>query len=523
MLSAVVTSGSSRLLVRKSEFGHRDVINRDSKAHVNEATRPRPRRNTVAAYFSLNIIFTISVFLLSFFGHKSGHNPALYLVLLVALLSTPLLFARSFTGPYLVLWVSVPFFILMFGFADFVAYFSDASSVQAGRSGSILTIGETGVLVAILCMFLGYSAAVRMLKSKSGRWFVGEWSDSSILFVGLTFFTVGLITSIVFYVQFSAFQIFTPSKINPLMVNALILGKMMGDLGEILLAYVALKTRNRTITIFIIALMVLKLPLGLVLNKKSVAVSFIAIYMVVAWIYNKKIPWKIILVGGLAVALVFPLAYTYRSYMGKYHVTVGESLGDISGHLGKALSKDIDEQKKRGLMDAVMGGVESIAGRANMKPAVELIMERSGRDVPYQNGHTLTPLLYVLIPRMILPDKPFVAVGLLYSEEFDISPSRTTWISTSFIGELYWNFSWIGIIAGMLIVGYTYGAVGSITNMDARTNVVRLLIVLMTIATLVLKFETGIAQQYSVFIRSFIIIIFLHLLFSKRKKQVGAA
>ena len=523
MLSAVATNGSSRLLVRKSGFGHRDGIDRDVKAHVDVATQPRSRRNTVAAYFLINIIFTVSVVLLSVFGHKSGHNPALYLVLLVALLSTPLLFERPFTGPYLVLGIAVPFFFLMFGFGDFVAYFSDVSSVQAGRSGSILTYGETGVLVAILCMLLGYSVAVRTLKLKSGRWFVAEWPVSTTLIVGLGFFTFGVIATIVVQVEFSAFQVFTSSKQNALVMNALVLGRMVGELGEILLAYVAVKTRNRAITILIVALMIFKLPLAIILNKKLIGVSFIVVYMVVAWIYNKKIPWKIILVGGLAIALVFPLAYTYRTYMGKYYVTVGETLGDISGHLGKALSKDIDEQKKRGLMDAVMGGVESIAGRANMKPAVELIMERSGSGVPYQNGHTLTPLLYVLIPRMILPDKPFAAVGLLYSKEFKLSPDRSTWISTSFIGELYWNFSWIGIIVGMLIVGYTYGAVGSITNMDACTNVVRILIVLMTIATLVFKFQTGSAQQYSLFIRSFIIIIFLHLLFSRRKKQARPA
>jgi hypothetical protein len=68
----------------------------------------------------------------------------------------------------------------------------------------------------------------------------------------------------------------------------------------------------------------------------------------------------------------------------------------------------------------------------------------------------------------------------------------------------------------MLLIGYTFGAVGSLTNMDERTNVVRILIVLIVIATLVFKFQTGIAQQFSIFIRSFIIIILLHKLFSAR-------
>lgn len=491
-------------------------------ALISGTMRPRSGRNTGGTYFLvLNFVFLIAVFLLALLGHASGHNPVLYLVLLVALLSSPLLFARSVTGPYMVLSISAPFFFVMFGMGDLVAYLSDASSVQVGRTDSILTYGEMGVLVAFLCLILGYAGAVGTLRFKSGRWFVAEWPAPTTLIVGLVFFTIGMIATFVFSVRFSMFQMHAP-RMDALALNAIVLGRMVGELGEILLAYVLVRARSKAVIILILTLMVCKIPLGIVLNAKYIGISFVMAYLVVAWIYNKKIPWKGILVGGLAVALMFPLAYQYRAYMGKYYVSVGETLEDISGNLDKALSKEVAEQQKRGLIDSLLAGLESIAGRADMKPTVELIMARAGTDRPYQKGYTLTPLFYVLIPRFILPDKPDVPVGRLFNQEFNISTSPDTWISTTFIGELYWNFSWSGIVIGMFIIGYSLGAVGSLTNMDSRTNVVRILVVLITIATLVFKFQTGIAQQYSIFIRSLIIIMLLHVLFGRRKsKQAG--
>lgn len=472
-------------------------------------------------FFLLNFISLVGVSLLSFLGQASDHDPALYLVLLVALLSSPLLFAQSIAGPYMLLVISAPFFFVMFGLGDLVRYFVEVPSLYVDGTSSIMSYGEAGVLVGFLCLMLGYAGAVATLRPNSGRWLCDEWPVPTTLIVGLMFFVLGMIATVVFQIRASQFQV-QAEDMGALLLNAIVLGRMVGELGEILLAYVLVKTRSKAISIFILALIVFKLPLGIILNAKYIGVSFLMSYLVVAWAYNKKIPWKIILAGGVAVALMFPLAYQYRTYMATYYVSVGETLEDISGNLDKALKKEVAEQHKKGLTDSVLAGLESIAGRSDMKPTVELIMARTGNDLPYQNGYTLSPLLYILIPRFILPSKPDVPVGQLFNREFNISASPDTWISTSFIGELYWNFSWPGIILGMLIVGYIFGAVGSLTNLDARTNVVRLLIVLLTIATLVFKFQTGIAQQYSVFFRSLIIIVILHMLFGSRRNKRAA-
>jgi len=515
----MATNESSLVPASRSEVVLNDVVSPNLRTRENRAIRPRHRRHSTAAYFTINLVFIVIVFMLSLAGQDEGHNPALYLVLLMALLSSPLLFVQSLTGPYLVLVISTPFFFTMFGLGDLVGYVSDTASLYVTGSHTLISKGELGVLAGILSLFIGYTAAVGTLRRKSARWLVAEWPAKKTFLVGLAFFTAGMIATFIFQVRWSVSQVDSTHTESALFVNSLVLGRMVGELGEILLAYVLVKTRSKAITIFILGLIAFKLPLGIILNSKYIGVSFIVIYVVVAWIFRKRLPWKIMLVGGLAISLMFPLAYTYRAYMGKYYVSVGETLEDISGNLSKALSEEVTEQQERGLMDAALSGLTSVAERANMKPTVELIMARAGKDIPYKNGYTLTPLLYVLIPRMILPDKPDVPVGQIFNRDFKISLSPDTWISTSFIGEFYWNFSWIGIIAGMLVVGYTYGAVGSITSLETRTNVVRILIILITIATLVFKFQTGIAQQYSIFIRSLFIVVFLHMLLRERKQR----
>lgn len=516
----MIIKSPTRVLARKSSDTPKTSTTPELSAIDHAQQHPGRIRNGIALYSSINIIFIVLVILLSTYGHTHDHNPALYLILLVALLTSPFLYVRSFTGPYMVLLITVPFFFGMFALGDLVAYFSEIATIHSSKTRSLISYGEGGVLTGILALYLGYTAAVGNLRSKSARWLHNDWPTTTTLISGLIFFALGLYSTFVAQINLSAFQMMPAPRMNMLEANALVLGRMIGELGEILLAYVLVSTRLRTVKLIIISLIIFKLPLGIILNSKYIGVSFIIIYIVIKWILSKHAPWKSMLVWGIAIALMFPLAYAYRVYMNQNFVSVGKTLEDISGNLNNALSKEVSEQRESGLSDALLDGLTSIAQRSNMKPSVELLMDRVGKDIPYQGGYTLAPLLYVLIPRIILPDKPEAPVGQMFNQEFELSPTPETWISTSFIGELYWNFSWPGIIIGMLLVGYTYGAIGSITSLDAHTNVARILVILTLIATLVFKFQTGIAQQYSVFIRSSILILILHAILRKRKNII---
>jgi hypothetical protein len=73
---------------------------------------------------------------------------------------------------------------------------------------------------------------------------------------------------------------------------------------------------------------------------------------------------------------------------------------------------------------------------------------------PYIYGKTYSKFLFGFIPRSLWPEKP-ETINILYfktffPEKYTAGRSR----GVSMIGEMYWNFSYIGVICGMCIMGF---------------------------------------------------------------------
>jgi hypothetical protein len=82
------------------------------------------------------------------------------------------------------------------------------------------------------------------------------------------------------------------------------------------------------------------------------------------------------------------------------------------------------------------------------------------RDVPrwepYARGATIfMPTLSLLVPRVIWQDKGWFTLNLEVADRFRITGAliKDTHIALTTPGELYWNFSYPGIIVGMAILG----------------------------------------------------------------------
>lgn len=471
-------------------------------------------------YVLVNVCFIGLVTVLSLSGGKAGRDPSVYLCLLFSLAAYPFFFVPRIRGPYIVLLVFSIYFFVMYGLADFVRYFSDVGSIYVGpKSDSlILSSAELVILSGLLSAFLGNLTAISAASPLSRRFFCREWNFYAIVFSGLIFFSVGVVATFAFQIVYNIYDI-SNSKVDSVTAVALVLGRMLGNLGEILLSYAAVKGRKKIVSILVIALILLKVPLGVVLNSKEIGASFLIIYLIVRWLAIGKQNWMAVLVAFVLLSTMFSFAYEYRAYMDKYQVSVEKTLEDISGHLGRAFDgREESEQRDISLYSKrVMDGFGSLAERVNLKPSVELIVSGVGKDIPYQEGHTLTPMLYILIPRMLMPDKPSVSVGQLFNREFKISASSDTWISVSFLAELYWNFAWLGVIIGMFLFGFTLGLVGVISDVSRSVTSARILMILSTIYLLVLRFEAGMAQQYSLFIRTFIIIALVDFALRRRR------
>jgi hypothetical protein len=120
-----------------------------------------------------------------------------------------------------------------------------------------------------------------------------------------------------------------------------------------------------------------------------------------------------------------------------------------------------------------------------------------------------------VIPRFIWRDKPDSSVGQLFNRQFKISDDPNTYISATFLGELYWNFGWPGILIGMAFIGFALGRVNRACSLAQTKSLTQYLVLSITMYLICLRLEGGIALQFIQWFRSLLMIGALHMLFAR--------
>jgi hypothetical protein len=191
-------------------------------------------------------------------------------------------------------------------------------------------------------------------------------------------------------------------------------------------------------------------------------------------------------------------------------------------NIWETLQKSISAQEK---VQSGFGGaeyrVQSFWERASLKGSVELIVRRTGQDVPFQHGATLTPILSAFIPRIVWSEKESLPVGQIFNKDFNISVDKDTYISPSHLGEIYWNFGWPGTLLALPAIGLLLGFVGSRCAAYPQLSLTRMMVMFVTIFAFVVRAEGSIANEYVVWLRSLAVIGILHLVFSRKLAAAG--
>lgn len=82
------------------------------------------------------------------------------------------------------------------------------------------------------------------------------------------------------------------------------------------------------------------------------------------------------------------------------------------------------------------------------------VVARVPEVYPYQYGRTLVAALWAPIPRSVWEEKPPVRIGPeIGPPVYGLHPRRNTGVPPGVIGELYINFSWVGVPIGMALFG----------------------------------------------------------------------
>ncbi|MCI0749613.1 MAG: O-antigen polysaccharide polymerase Wzy [Nevskiales bacterium] len=454
-----------------------------------------------------------ATFALVLLGGMFAGSPvaATYLMLLFLVCTMPLLFGDVPHGRFVILLVFMPLYFLHFGLADLMAVFFLADiAVPRGRIGNFaLTGGEIAILVGGAMLVFGYGTAAAALRRRKAQPLAADWRMPTIILLGLTGWMLGGMGTWTF--QFSGTADLNRSgQYGWGMASGLVFLNMLQQVGIALLIYAAVVQKRMLTLALMIVVFAVNFFIGFLGDSKLIALQPLILFIAGCFLIEGRIPKVWLAAACVLVVATYSVFVGYREVLHGGGLSREKALGSLSKNLDKALKASTAGEGR------IENSLHGLTARLDLKPMVETIVQRTGHTVPYQDGKTIAILFYAFIPRIFV-DKPATSIGRVFNREFGISSSPDTYIAPSQLGELYWNFGWAGVIVGMFVIGAVLGTTGTLFNLARCTSVARLLVVLTTFYVLCFRFEGGIGQQYTLWLRYLAIIVLLHLLFKKRR------
>jgi hypothetical protein len=466
-------------------------------------------QNRLVFYAGLNVAFLILVGIC--YGLGDSQNPRiLYLALIFALCSTPTLYLDGLNGKYSLLGIFLGVYFVMYGVGDLGALID---GIETEPSHGILSAPELVILIGGAILVLSYRAVVSFASSTSAATAPRDWSTRAILVVGLLMWLIGTYATYEWYVY-----IVTDTTNEAVRkgiqshsgygISAYILAQMMQPVGILLIAYAWRRARLRFLFPVVLAIVFFQVVLGFVADIKGLAMLGGILVIITIVLVDARIP-KLWLAGAVAYAiLVIPVFQAYRT---EIHGNRGISRASVVENFGKTLDLVLSATDR---VNTGRHRAQTFLERSSLRASVQMIVDRTGEDVPYQHGYTLTPLIATFIPKVVWSDKPDVPTGQVVNKEFHVAEGEDVYISPSHLGELYWNFGWTGVLVGMAGIGGILGLVGRL-NLAGGKTITRLLVIVVTIKQTVIGFEGVIAASYVVWLRSLAGIGLLHLVFAR--------
>src|SRR5215469_2153944 len=461
-------------------------------------------------YLLVNLAFLLLVGMLAATGVDP--NPRLpYLILLFAACSTPLLFDAPPNGRYLLLTSLLGCYFLLYAGGDLAALLPHRQALIApDKATGFLGPAELAILLGAVCANVGYMAGVGWSGGTQQRWTVKDWKLWSIVTLGLLLWTIG--TSATWYWQVIYYKTATESNkdLGPVAMLMLVLARLVLPLGSLLLGYALAISRNRSILALALATVAIQMIVGFLGDTKQNAMAGGALIILAYVMVTGKVPKLWLLGFVLFLMLAFPVFEGYRSAVLQ---TRGLTRAQAAANMVHNLQIAIEASRKNAERSVTNEERNpSFLERINSKPTIEMLFRYR---FEYQRGYTLMLFFTGFVPRLVWDDKPGSSIGQLFNRAFHVSEDPDTYIAPTDLGELYWNFGWLGIVCGMLGIGALLGRINRWSDISQTPSVTRCLILASTIYAACLRFEGSIALEYIVWIRTLGAIGILHLLFAR--------
>lgn len=296
-------------------------------------------------------------------------------------------------------------------------------------------------LIGLVALLLGFYTPFGRIAAAATPKPTRDWTPQATFAVAAITLGLGWLVTIPIELGF------VPMRVGSGAVGALAAGSYF---GISLLALAWLRQRSRPALMLILIIV----PLAMIFNfftgsKRAVltppfmvAVSYI--------LYERRIRKSWLLAGLLTLIVLYPFAQFYRELLDTTRVLGVKAFVQNPAAVVAALS---DFAGSADLGKYISAGLEATGRRLDALGTLSVIVRDTPERVPYQGGWTIGLIFVSYIPRLIWPGKPTTTTGTWVSQNYGSQLDLHTNVGPSWIGELYFNWGYIGVVLGMAVMG----------------------------------------------------------------------
>jgi hypothetical protein len=344
--------------------------------------------------------------------------------------------ALAFMGNFVVSVFTNYFFYDVVAQAEYVV----SQDLIAIRPADIVN-GQIAALIGLLSMLAGYAIPMGRVV-RGGIWTPRrDWSYQTTLMMAALMIPLGWLVFLT-----SIFKVL-PKRLGSGFLGAISTSTYVG-LALLMLAY--MRHRSRAAFWMMLLLIPPSMAFNFLTGSKTAFLSPPAIVAVAYIVVKRRIAIRWIVAAIALVVLTYPVAEFQRTVILHGNTRGAADALRKPGELVKHLSRFVASQE---LGSYLLEGIQATSQRADGLGILSVIVHDCPSRVPYQGGWTLGYIALSYVPRVVWADKPNMTTGKWVTANFGSGPDSNSLTAPTWIGELYFNFGWLGIVIGMLLMG----------------------------------------------------------------------
>jgi hypothetical protein len=407
-------------------------------------------------------------------------------------------------------------YFVIFGIRDladvtgggFIALAPSDLPIGSALDSAILGRSDWVVLVGAATFLAGYFFLFKFTERRTSQFLAYEWRRSTIFTIGVILWLIGITLSIAY--DMTVTPAYLPTSILGLPVGIASNLRLLAQLGSIMLIYLALQgSTNRMAWGILLAVICVEFIFGFLANSKETSFRTPVLLLLGSYFLHGRL-------NKTLLSIIILAFIPYLLFFNAYRLNVLQEQNQSQRQVLERLDDNLDTVliNTKSQTNIASSSLNALIQRVNGKVYVDIIVAglESG-SVSRLNGESLVWFLSSFVPRALWQGKPEISLGRRFNLEFDLSASRYTYVPTTQLGELYWNFGFPGVVVGMFALGMILGYLSSLLSESKRITICRFLTLLMATYLLAIRFESNIALQYSSFVRVLLLIGLIDYLF----------